>query len=90
MKNWIRRYLGIDEMHMDILAAKRAAMEIKNVHTNLRATNLAVGRIVAKLDPTFAESEFDPARKAASDAAGNTVIQRLLGEDHYSNRTRTE
>lgn len=94
MKNWIRRYLGMEDTYNQMVALNNYISglrgEVGAIRTQVSVTNRAVGRIVAKLDPAFADSEHDPARKIDSDALGDAVIQRLLGEVHYSNRTRID
>lgn len=39
-----------------------------------------IGRIIAKLEPKFSESEFTPERKAESDRLAEETIRRLAGE----------
>lgn len=46
----------------------------------LRPMSLAMGRLVAKLDPTYNVDEMDPARRKASDAIGESVMNRLRAE----------
>jgi hypothetical protein len=57
------------------------------LHDRLSVTDRAIGRLVAKLDPTFAQSEFDPARKAESDRIGDEVMRKLIGEHLASKRS---
>lgn len=46
----------------------------------LASMSLAMGRLVAKLDPTYNVDEMDPDRRKASDAIGKSVMNRLLAE----------
>lgn len=89
---WLRRLLGTDGTYDQIVALNNYISglrgEIGAVRSQVSITNLAMGRIIAKIDPTYITPEDDPARKAASDALGEEVIRKLKGEDHYSNRTR--
>lgn len=62
--------------------------EVGAIRTKIDVNNLALCRVIAKIDPNFVIPEDDPVRKAASDAAGQAVIQKLLGEQHYTNRNR--
>jgi hypothetical protein len=89
---WLRRLLGTDGTYDQIVALNNYISglrgEIGQIRSQVSVTNLSLGRIIAKIDPAYATPEDDPKRKAASDAIGEEVIRKLLGEDHYSNRTR--
>lgn len=60
----------------------------RDLAKQLSANNIALGRVIAKVDPTFAQDELDPKRKAASDVLGQEVIRKIMNDDHFSNRTR--
>lgn len=89
---WLRKLLGTDGTYDQIVALNNYISglrgEVGAIRTKLDVNNLALGRVIAKIDPAFVTPEDDPVRKAASDAAGNEVIKKLLGEHHYTNRTR--
>lgn len=89
---WLRRLLGTDGTYDQLVALNNYISglrgEIGAVRTQVSVTNLAIGRVIAKIDPAFVTPEDDPVRKAASDAAGEAVIRKLLGEHHYTNRSR--
>lgn len=89
---WLRRLLGTDGTYDQLVALNNYISglrgEIGAVRTQVSVTNLAIGRVIAKIDPAFVTPEDDPVRKAASDAAGKAVIRKLLGEHHYTNRSR--
>lgn len=89
---WIRRLLGTDGTYDQIVGLNNYISglrgEISGMRSQISVMNLAMGRVIAKIDPAFVTPEDDPVRKAASDAAGEAVIKKLMGEDHYSNRTR--
>lgn len=89
---WLRRLLGTEDTYDQIVGLNNYISglrgEIGAIRTQISVMNLAMGRVIAKIDPAFVTPEDDPVRKAASDAAGQAVIEKLLGEDHYSNRTR--
>lgn len=89
---WLRKLIGIEDIYDQLVALNNYISglrgEVGAVRTQVSVTNLAVGRVIAKIDPMFVTPEDDLVRKAASDAAGNEVIKKLLGEDRYSNRTR--
>lgn len=46
----------------------------------LHPMSLAMGRLVAKLDPTYNVDEMNPDRRKASDAIGESVMNRLRAE----------
>jgi hypothetical protein len=52
-----------------------------------KVTNLAVARIIAKLDPQYARDEMDPQRKRESDDLSNEIIRKLIAEHRASNPT---
>ena len=47
-------------------------------------TNRAVGRIIAKLDPEYARSDFDPQRRRESDELSDQIIRKLIAESNAS------
>lgn len=85
MKNWLREYLGINEV---LTALNRLELEdIRDLHNRqinmqrtLGAIGPGLGRVIAKLDPQYGRSEFDPARKAESDKLAEETIKRLEAE----------
>ncbi len=60
---------------------------LEPIFTQGKVTNLAVARIIAKIDPDYVRSEFDLKRRAESDAIGDQVIRKLLSEHRASNPT---
>lgn len=54
-----------------------------------KVTNLAVARIIAKIDPEYVRSEFDPDRRKESDEINDKIMRKLLSEHLASNPTRT-
>lgn len=89
---WLRKLLGTEDIYNQTVTLSNYLSglrgEVDAIRTQVSVTNLAIGRVIAKIDPAFVTPEDDSVRKAASDAAGEAVIKKLLGEDHYSNRTR--
>lgn len=75
-------------LNIALIGWKESDRKIIDVLTEISIMNRALGRVIAKVEPLFATPEDDPTRKAASDAAGQAVIDKLRGEDHFSNRTR--
>ena len=98
MFKWIRDKLNLDLLYLqqsnirDELVNLRSQVSVLRTSTN--TNNLALGRILAKLEPVLAQSELDPARKADSDKLGNDIIKRLQAEqavrDHYGYTPSTE
>lgn len=89
---WLRKLLGTDGTYDQIVALNNYISglrgEVGAIRSQVSVTNLAIGRVIAKIDPAYIIPEDDPTRKAASDALGEEVIRKLMGENHYSNRTR--
>lgn len=100
MKKMIRRFLGLPED--GIAGTLAAHEEVLRIHANqmrnattsiykkldeeLAITNLAVGRVIAKIDPTYIRSEHDPKRLAESEELGNKVIERIRAEHTAASR----
>lgn len=63
-------------MHCDHLV-QQAQIERRKF---LEPVSIAVGRLVAKLDPTYASDELDPTRRAASDDIGRKAMVRITAE----------
>lgn len=91
MKDWIQRFLGTYQLETRIISLRSENSALRDqlvqLQRDIRILSQACGRVIAKIDPMFITPEDDPVRKAASDALGEEVIRKLLGEDHYSNRT---
>lgn len=89
---WFHKLIGTEDIYNQVsyLQAYITGLrgEIGAVRSQLSVQNRALGKILAKIDPTFLTPEDDPVRKAASDALGDAVIRKLEGEDRYSNPTR--
>jgi len=88
LRTWIQEWLGIAGLHRNV-AYQSAFMkgELSRLTDGLQVHNLALGRIIAKLDPLFGVPEDDPARKAASNKLSNDIIAKLKAEqsvrDYY-------
>lgn len=50
------------------------------------AANRGMGRLLAKLDPQYAQDELDPDRKRKSDDIADQVIRKLIAEHVESNK----
>lgn len=89
---WFRKLIGTEDIYDQMATLNNYISglrgEVGAVRSQVSVINLALGRVIAKIDPNYAIPEDDPTRKAASDALGEAVIKKLQGEDHYSNRTR--
>lgn len=92
--NWLRRLLGTDGIYDQIVSLNNYITglrgEVSALRTEMKVMNRALGRVIAKIDPIFIIPEDDPARKAASDAAGDAVIAKLRGEHTMSTRLTGE
>lgn len=79
LKQWVRDSLGITEMIEDMKATRSAA--------EASAYDMSVFRAQ---QTSFLQDEFNPARKAASDALGQKTIERLKAEDKARRHTLGE
>ena len=94
MKQWIKTWLGITEIHKDLemvlhiqnLDTDNVLKTINVVSMQIGIHNRALGRVIAKLDPLFVTDEMDPNRKAESDRLGQEAIKRIIGEYKSSNQ----
>lgn len=50
----------------------------------LIGANRAMGRLIAKLDPEYGRSEFDPQRKRESDELSDQIIRKMIAEHTVS------
>lgn len=86
MKQWIRNYLGVDnlEMHLNELRLEIGRIdlsEIRKLRNQVEPTLIGIGRIIAKLDANYGRSEFDPECIAESNRLGKEAINRLVAEN---------
>jgi hypothetical protein len=92
MKNIIRKWLGLDKIQEDQHMIARCLARISTTQTlhldQLKILYSGVARIIAKIDPEYSRSEFDPIRKAESDKLGAEVMNKLIGE-HLAQRHST-
>ena len=89
----LRIWLGLEKDNTQTVCVYNLVTDLFTQVTDLRSEvhiqNAALGRILAKLDPTFGQSELDldSARKVESDELGDDIIKRLQAEqaviDHY-------
>jgi hypothetical protein len=80
MKNLIQRWLGIDLILAHLQDIDKVPKKLDQLSDQLGAYSLGVGRIIAKIDPKYGLSEFDPDRIAESKALEEQIMARLLGE----------
>lgn len=80
----IRNWLGIFDLgdRIGYLNNKLMTMQrdLDKANNTLKAIGPGLGRVIAKLDAKYAESEFSPARKAESDKLAKETIKRLEAE----------
>jgi len=90
MRNIIRRWLGLTAIESSISGIENDTYylreEITKTRNELKVTNRAIGRIIAKVDPLSAIPEDNNARRAASDKLSDEIIAKLTGEVQASNR----
>lgn len=85
MKQLIQRWLGLDVIlwHLQDIRENRLSDRKLLNKMDLRLTDViapGMARVLNKLDPQFARSEFDPQRIAESDAIADATIARLRAE----------
>jgi predicted amidohydrolase YtcJ len=97
IKDWLREFLGINtiqiqinQLHKDIdNFNKNMAINNRNAHLNLmeqiKITQLAHARIIAKIDPAFNKDMASPEARAQSDKIGEEVLKKLISEHKFSN-----
>lgn len=77
VKNW----LGIPDLFRSISGhAQRQQMQLDAIEKRLNIILHGQGRVIAKIDAKYAESEFSPERRAESDKLADEVIVRLEAE----------
>lgn len=104
ISKFLRRLLGLD-LDLEFLIRKlnyesnerdhdmvELRERIKEINSNVRVMNQALGRVIAKIDPMFTKPETPPEmtseqrnkewedRKAESDRLGEEAINRLFAE----------
>ena len=92
MKQWIRKYLGIDDLlnqvHLYQTQTISAETTIRKLDEANRVLLAGLGRVVAKLDPNYGMDDHDPKRKAESDEIGSRAIKKMMGENAMQERNR--
>jgi uncharacterized small protein (DUF1192 family) len=91
--NWIKNILGITDLERQIAMLET---EIEDLTEKVSAAldhyetqGLALGRIIAKLDPNYGRDPIsDRDLIAESDAIGNEVIKRLRAEQQAIDNQR--
>lgn len=89
LKQLLQDYLGITEIKVRLRIVQDGAEELKHTYSQLlkdiHLHNSALCRIIAKLDPLYNVSEFDPDRIAASRKLEGEIMNKLLAEYKASN-----
>jgi regulator of replication initiation timing len=92
LKQWIRKLIGTNDIYEQVNDLQRYITglrgeigALKSLKTEVGIHNRALSRVIAKLDPMFAEDEMSPARKAESDKITEMVMRKLIGE-HLASR----
>lgn len=62
--------------------------QLRAMGNQVLGSNRAMGRIIAKLDPEYGRSEFDPQRRRESDELSDQIIRKLIGEHLASNQPK--
>lgn len=84
MKQYLQRLLGITQLTSKIETLERSIRELERVQYKLinavHVSQAGLGRVIAKLDPMYGRSEFDPERVAESNRIGEEVLKKLFAE----------
>jgi len=92
--NWLQRALGIDVILAHLTDLRNLRLEdnrkldtrILFMQGQIIASNRGIGRLIAKLDPSYGQDELDPTRRKASDDLSDQIIKKLIAEHVMSNR----
>jgi hypothetical protein len=86
----IRQWLGINEIQEDQSILHQRSIDIlsrlNTLHGQIIAANRGMSRLVAKLDPEYSRSDFDPQRRRESDELSTQIIRKLIAEHTASQR----
>lgn len=95
--NWLRRIIGLEDIYNQIEVQNRYIISLRgsisalaSLQDQIDIHNRGISRLIAKLDPIFAEDEFSPERKAASDKLTAEVMRKLIGEHLANNMHKGE
>lgn len=84
LRDRIQDWLGISEMLARQTTDRQLIMDqserLGRVQTQLNTIVPGLGRVIAKLDAKYTESEFSAERKAESDRIGEEALRRLAAE----------
>ena len=84
MKKWLQSILGIDQILWNLQDIRENRLSdrklLNKLDSQLSVIAPGLGRVIAKLDAKYTESEFSAARKAESDKLGEEVLRRLEAE----------
>jgi hypothetical protein len=74
----LRNWLGLNAIEYNLA---RNSVEIANLRDTIQIHNAALGRVIAKLDPMYAQDEINnPQRRAESDRLGEAAIARIRAD----------
>lgn len=88
MFNWLRRKLGlqsdlelINTWFDNLVSGFNATYRrLDRLETSLQVQSQILARLVAKVDPQYIRDPFDKAYRAESDAVGQKVYDKIMGE----------
>jgi hypothetical protein len=77
----IHNWLGISDLFLSLSGhAAHIDRDLAAIRKQLDVIGPGLGRVIAKLDAKYAESEHSPERKAESDKLAEETIRRLHAE----------
>lgn len=69
-----------------LMGWKDQSAQLRGLKDDIRTNNIAIGRIIAKLDPIYNISEYDPVRIEESNRISEEAINRIYAEHAASNK----
>lgn len=85
VQSCVRQWLGIDaaisHAYNASMIADTNARELKALCSSISVHNLALARIITKLDPMYGKDELDPQRRADSNRIADEVLNRIRTEN---------
>lgn len=97
MLNWLRRKLGYEAIMRELSCLDYQTHQLRDQLNDMQVTierqkinSLALGRIIAKLDPSYGQDYNDPNVRAESDKLGQRAITTLIAEENARRQTLSE
>lgn len=97
MKQWLRKLLGTDSLEAEFVSLRWQVTTLQGKISSLEEQNASmrrqldvvapgIGRIIARIEPLYAQDELDPQRRRESDEIAERVLKRLFTESEIRRR----